>query len=77
MAQDFIGLIHAGSNLSNGLTESNQPIKLHTLGEAFDAEIMRTKQLLETLCISKAKADTLGLLQAPVTDLRKILGHVI
>lgn len=57
--------------------QANEAPRVYNLGEAFDAEILRTKQQLESLCIAKAKADTLGLLQVPVTDLRKILGHVI
>lgn len=48
-----------------------------TVGQAFDEEINRVKQQLERLTIAKAKAETLGMLNYPHSDLRAILGYVI
>jgi hypothetical protein len=48
-----------------------------TIGWAFDEEIRRARELVETLCIAKAKAEALNLLQQPYQGLRQILGHVI
>lgn len=48
-----------------------------TVGQAYDEEIRRCKQSLEATVIAKAKAETLGMLDYPVHELRKVLGHVI
>ena len=69
-------------NTCNGITESgcnvNRPQQTQfTVGQTFDAEIQRIKIQLERVTIAKAKAETLGMLDYPVQDLRAVLGFVI
>lgn len=48
-----------------------------TVRNAYDEEIHRLKIRLEQVTIAKAKAETLGMLDYPVGDLRNVLGYVI
>lgn len=57
--------------------QTPQSISQPTVGDCFDQEIRQLRECLEKLCIAKAKADTLGMLNHPVQDLRNILGYVI
>ena len=48
-----------------------------TIGEAMNRQIQYARQSLEKLCIAKAKAETLNLLDLPYQDMRQILGHIL
>lgn len=63
-------------NAKTGASTDDGKIPL-TVGKAFDAEIQRLREPLERVTIARARAETLGLLDYPVGDLRSVLGYVI
>jgi hypothetical protein len=60
-----------------GPSECNQSLPQPTVGDYYNRIIQETKLTLERVTIAKAKAETLGMLNYPVQDLRDILGYVI
>ena len=50
--------------------------KVETVGEFLDARIEAARQRVLELCTAKAKAECVGLLNAPVEELRTFVGYI-
>ena len=48
-------------------------VEPETIRSALDRRILEARQRVEKLCVAKAKAETLGLLDAPWSDLETII----
>lgn len=59
-------------SMTFGETDGKVPTP-RTLGQELDAGIMQARKHLEQLCVSKAKAEVLGLLDSPHRDLMQIV----
>ena len=53
---------------------TGQPV---TIEQLFNKEIAQARTTLEKLCIAKAKAETLGMLQYPAQGLREVFGWIV
>ncbi len=65
------------TQVTDAKAQTPQRIPQPTVGDCFDQEIANARLRLENLCVAKAKADTLGMLNHPAIDIRNILGWVI
>lgn len=52
-----------------------KPKQVRTIRTNLDEEIKRARERVENLCIAKAKAETLGILDYPHKEVVKILGN--